>query len=152
MKDFFPFIIGPLVALVVYTYLKNNNKCNRLKKSSLLIFLLAFIITEVGRSFYRPYIYSEEIRDFFIADTIGNSLGTIATIFFILTIIGKGSQKDVFIILYVVVGLILYEGFNILSNYPVDIKDIICILIFGLISLLIYWVLLKRQARYKNNC
>ena len=46
-----------------------------------LIFVSMFIFTEIGRKIYRPYIYSNEIFDYWIADTIGNLTGTIAIFF-----------------------------------------------------------------------
>jgi len=147
MNDFIPFVVGPLAALAVYIYLMKNNKLSRLKKSSLLIFLIAFIITEAGRSFYRPYIYSNNLNDYFLADTIGNSFGTVTAIFFILTVVGKGRTKDILIIILVITGLLLYESINIFLNSSIDTRDIISTIIFGIISILIYKALLIPEEK-----
>ena len=47
-----------------------------------LTFVFMFFFTEIGRKIYRPYIYSNGIFDFWIADTIGNFTGTITIIYF----------------------------------------------------------------------
>ena len=47
-----------------------------------LTFAFMFVLTEIGRKIYRPYIYANDIFDFWIADTIGNFTGTIAIVFF----------------------------------------------------------------------
>ena len=146
MKPFIPFIFIPILGVGTYYYLKKTGRFNYLRKRTLLISVFAFTLTEIGRSFYRPFIYANKVNDFFIADTIGNSLGTITAIFFLLTIVGKENSKDFYLIFTVTVGLILYEGSNILFNYQVDINDIISTILFGFVSALIYWRLLKRKA------
>lgn len=56
----------------------------------LVIGLSALLFLEfVARPIYRPFIYSRNIFDFHIADTLGNSLGTIAGIFIIITFLGR---------------------------------------------------------------
>ena len=146
MKPFIPFFFISVAAVGIYYYLIKTGRLTPLRKATLLISVFAFTLTEIGRSFYRPYIYANKINDFFIADTIGNSLGTVTAIFFLLTIVGKENSKDYYLIFIVTVGLILYEGFNIFSNHPVDINDIISTILFGFVSALIYWRLLKRKA------
>ena len=147
MEPFIPFIFISILGSGTYYYLKKTGRFDPLRKRTLLISVFAFTLTELGRGFYRPYIYGNNINDFFIADTIGNSLGTVTAIFFILTIIGKENQKDLLLIALLTFGLILYEGVNIFSNYPVDINDIISIVLFGFISAQIYWQLLKQKPK-----
>jgi hypothetical protein len=72
MDNYIPFILIPFVCWGVLHYLKKNNNLTSLKKWTLFIAITAFSITELGRSFYRPYIYKNGIKDFHIADTIGN--------------------------------------------------------------------------------
>lgn len=52
----------------------------KLKKTTLTIGASAFLLTEIARSFYRPYIYANDITYWVVADTIGNSLGTVDVI------------------------------------------------------------------------
>ena len=49
-----------------------------------VIAVLFFFLTEIGRNIYRPYIYTNNIDDYGIADSIGNSGGIIVQIFFML--------------------------------------------------------------------
>ena len=38
-----------------------------------------FVLTEIGRDIYPPRVYSHNINDFGIADTVGNHLGPVST-------------------------------------------------------------------------
>ena len=71
------------------------------------VFISMFILTEIGRRIYRPYIYANDIFDFWIADTIGNFTGTITVIFFELTIINPEHRKGRLFLLLIPIGLIL---------------------------------------------
>lgn len=59
-----------------------------------LIFVFMFVLTEIGRKIYRPYIYSNDIFDYWIADTIGNLTGTIAIIFLILLVLIQNINRE----------------------------------------------------------
>jgi hypothetical protein len=60
----------------------SNWKFTRERGINLSIGFSAVLIYEfLARPIYRPYIYKNNINDFHLADTIGNSLGTIAIIF-----------------------------------------------------------------------
>ena len=103
-----------------------------------LIAVLFFFLTEIGRNIYRPFIYSNNIDDYGIADSIGNSGGIIVQIFFMLAILNSPRKKVFHVIGFIVIGYILYE---ILQPYlprgVFDWKDIYGTLIGGVISLLI---------------
>lgn len=108
-----------------------------------IIFLLAFIITEIGRKVYRPYIYSNGIFDFWIADTIGNFTGTIAIIFFDLAIINLPDEKRTkgkWFVLFITIGLIIYEMVQYIlpGRNTCDWRDIVATIIAGLISFGLY--------------
>jgi len=120
-----------------------------LKKITLIIGLIAFFLTEMARSFYRPYIYQNELFDYYIADTIGNSLGTVTAIFMILTLAGKGSKKDYHFIGILVLGLLAYEGMNLLGTTPFDWRDAVATIIFGILSWIVYAYLLRKT--YSND-
>lgn len=144
MDRFIPFILLPVISFGVTNYLKRKNNFTPLKKRTLIITMIAYSITELGRSFYRPYIYSHNINDYFVADTIGNSLGTVTAIFMILTLAGKGDKSDWKIFAIIIPGLLLYELLNLTGKTAVDINDMIATLIFGGISAFIYYNLLKK--------
>lgn len=63
----------------------------------LSIGVTAILIYELlARPIYRPYIYNNKIYDFHVADTIGNSLGTVAAVFILIGFIGHGRVKACF--------------------------------------------------------
>lgn len=146
MDNYIPFILIPFIYWGVLHYLKKNNNFTSLNKSTLFIAIIAFSITELGRSFYRPYIYENKIADYFIADTIGNSFGTMTAIFMILTLSGKGTNKDWILVLIIIAGLLVYELLNLTGKTAIDINDMIATVIFGTISALIYLFLLRKYG------
>ena len=117
-----------------------------LKKITLTIGASAFFLTEMARSFYRPYIYAHDINDWVVADTIGNSLGTVAAVFMILTMSGRGTSWDWRLVGMVIAGLIAYEMLNIFGDHPFDVNDVIATLVFGTISIAIYARILARYG------
>jgi len=149
MDNYIPFILIPFIYWGVLYYLKKKDNLTPLKKITLFIGIAAFSITELGRSFYRPYIYANKIDDYFIADTIGNSFGTITAIFMILTLSGKGTKKDWSIVFIIIAGLLVYELLNLSGKTSVDINDLIATIVFGIISVLIYYFLLRKYG--ENN-
>ena len=144
MDRYIPFILIPFIYWGIIHFLKKKNDFTALKKQTLFIGMSAYFITEMARSFYRPYIYSHRIDDFLIADTIGNSFGTMTAIFIILTLSGKGTHKDWKIVLMIIAGLLFYELLNLTGKTAIDTNDMIATLIFGTISALIYFLLLKK--------
>jgi L-rhamnose isomerase len=109
-----------------------------LKKITLTIGASAFFLTEMARSFYRPYIYANDIDDWVIADTIGNSLGTVAAVFMILTMSGRGTSWDWRLVGMVIAGLIGYEMLPVFGNRPFDVNDVVATIVFGCVSIVAY--------------
>jgi hypothetical protein len=104
---------------------------------NLLVGLGALVLTEVGRHVYRPFIYRRGIDDFHIADTLGNSLGTVATIFVLLAIFGRDHKSDDRIIVSATVGTVLYELASPLLGKPIDPWDATATIIAGGLSWLL---------------
>ena len=146
MDNYVPFILIPFISWGVLHYLKRKNALTSLKKITLLIAVAVYAITELGRSFYRPYIYANNINDYHIADTIGNSFGTMTAIFMVITLSGKGTNKDWNIFLIIIPGLLVYELLNITGKTAIDINDMIATIIFGVISAIIYFLILKKYG------
>jgi len=110
-----------------------------------LIFLVTFFITEAGRKIYRPYIYANDIFDYWIADTIGNLTGTIAIIFFDFAGINPTHRQGRLFLLLITFGLIIYELLQYFSPKSIlDWRDMIATLMAGLISWGLYEILLKK--------
>jgi len=109
-----------------------------------ITFLIAFVLTEIGRHLYRPYIYNNKINDFGIADSIGNSGGIIVQIFFGLAIINSTKKKGIRLIAFFTIGYILYEIIQpFLPKGVFDWQDIYGTLIGGIIGLLIFLLIQK---------
>lgn len=103
-----------------------------------ITFAFFFIMTVVGREIYRPYIYHNGIYDFGFADVVGNLLGGIAIIFFLLAINHATRIQGLRIIILVTIGVTIYELLQpVLPRGVMDWKDVISTPIAGLISLLL---------------
>ena len=112
-------------------------------------FVFSFIMTEIGRFYYRPYIYENNINDLGIADSIGNLGGIVVQIFFGLALVNSSKKKGFRVIAFFVVGYILYEIIQpILPKGVFDWLDIYGTVLGGIIGLLLYLlihVLTKRN-------
>lgn len=146
MANYIPLILIPFIAWGVRRHLTAKGDYSSLKKTTLGIGISAYFLTEMARSFYRPYIYANNINDWVIADTIGNSLGTITAIFMILTMSGRGTKWDWRLVGMVILGLIGYEMLNLGNNHPFDINDVIATIIFGGVSAIVYAKILARHT------
>ena len=112
--------------------------------------MVAFLFTECGRFVYRPYIYENNINDFGIADSIGNSGGIVVQIFIGLALINSTFNKGFRLIGLFVGGYILYEILQpILPKGTFDWLDIYGTLIGGMVGLLSYLIIhsLVKQNR-----
>ena len=108
------------------------------------IALTFFVITEIGRNVYRPYIYSNEIDDYGLADSIGNLGGIVVQIFFMLAIFNSPRTKGLRVIVFLVTGYIFYEIVQpLLPKGVFDWKDIYGTVIGGVISTLIFMLIPK---------
>ena len=111
-----------------------------------VIFVFMFILTEIGRKIYRPYIYSNDIFDYWIADTIGNLTGTIAIIFFDFAGVNPTHRQGRIFLIIIPLGLIVYELLQYFSPRSIlDWRDMIATLIAGLISWGIFEFLFKKM-------
>jgi hypothetical protein len=105
-------------------------------------FAFFFILTEIGRQIYRPYVYQNEIKDLGFADVIGNLLGTVAVIFFGLGLNHANRAQSIRVIVFITVGITIYELLQpVLPRGVLDWKDVISTPIAGLFSLMLVLVL-----------
>lgn len=116
-----------------------NWRLTRERIINLSIGVSAIVIYEfIARPFYRPYIYRNNINDFHLADTIGNSLGTIATVFFLLGCIGQGRIQHLFLIKTITIAVTIYEIAHPLLGKPIDPWDIVATLLTGGLCFTLY--------------
>jgi len=99
--------------------------------TNFIIGISAVVLYEIARATYRPYIYSQGINDFHIADTIGNSLGTVAAIFVFTSLLGRDLAQDYFMIRTVTISVAVYELAHPLLGKPIDPWDLVATVIAG---------------------
>lgn len=114
---------------------------------NMLIGLSAVLLYEVARAYYRPFVYTHAINDFHVADTLGNSLGTIATVFVFTSLLGRQRTQDYFLLRTVAIGVLVYEMAHPLLGKPIDPWDLAATLIAGGVCEGVYRFLHGRQPR-----
>jgi hypothetical protein len=98
---------------------------------NLLVGLSAVSLYEIARAYYRPVIYANGINDYHIADTVGNSLGTVATVFVLTSLLGRQQTQDYFFIRVVTISVLVYEMAHPLLGKPIDPWDMAATIIAG---------------------
>ncbi len=146
MDAWIPFVLLPIIAWGVRHKLIREDEWSPLKRVTLGIGMSAWFVTELGRSFYRPYIYANDIDDWVVADTIGNSFGTVTAIFMILTMAGRGTAWDWRLVGIVIAGLVGYEATNLTGHHGFDVNDVLATLVFGALSAVAYSRMLARHG------
>lgn len=117
-------------------------KLTKTRMIHLAIGLTAVLVYEfIARPFYRPFIYANNIQDFHLADTIGNTLGTVATIFVFVGLIGERREQHQFLIKTIILSVALFELAHPLLGKPVDGWDLLATVITGGLCLLLYNVI-----------
>jgi hypothetical protein len=127
-------------------------KFDLLRLIYLLAFLLSFGITEFGRKIYRPYIYSHNMNDFGLADSIGNLGGILVQTFIGMTLLNPSRKQGLRLILLFIVGYIVYEILQpFLPRGTFDWMDIYGTLLGGgfgtLIFLGLHWLRNRLPAK-----
>lgn len=106
--------------------------------------ITALLIYEfIGRPYYRPYIYSNHINDFHIADTLGNSLGTIALVFILASLFSEEKTKGKSMIVLGTVIALLMEILHPLLGKPIDLWDMLASLITGILCFALFVFIFK---------
>jgi len=136
--------------------LKTELKNWRLTKYKAINFAIgtsALLIYEfIGRPIYRPYIYTNKINDFHIADTLGNTFGALTTIFFLIAILSNDTIKGNYLIKFGTFIVAIYELASPLLGKPIDIWDIGATILTGFLSYLIYnFIFQDRQIKHKTT-
>lgn len=113
----------------------------------MMVGISAVILYETARAYYRPFIYSNGINDYHIADTLGNSLGTVATVFVFASLLGRQSAQDSFLIRAVTISVLVYEVAHPLLGKPIDPWDIAATVLAGLFCEVLYRILHGQQSK-----
>jgi len=117
-------------------------KFSPLRGAYFCTFALLFLFTEWGRKVYRPYVYANGVRDWGMADVMGNLSGSLAIIFFDLGVTHATRAQGLRIIGLVTVGLIAYEVVQgVLPRSVFDWKDVAATLLAGGIAVVVLLIL-----------
>lgn len=120
---------------------------SRRRKINMAIGITAVLLCEVARAYYRPFIYLNEINDFHIADTLGNSLGTAGTVFVFVSLLGHSKTQEHFLIRTTVISVLVYEVAHPLLGKPIDPWDLIATIIAGFFCETLYRVIHERNQQ-----
>lgn len=122
--------------------LKEGIKNWRFTKEKIIFLSLglsALLIYEfIASPIYRPYIYSHNIYDFHIADTIGNSIGTMATVFLFIGLVGYSKIQSIFLINTITISITIYELAHPALGKKIDPWDIAATILTGIFCLIFY--------------
>ena len=118
-----------------------HDRPTRARLVYLLTGILALVVTEIGRTYYRPFIYRHRISDFHVADTLGNSFGTVAAVFIGLAIFGRGDDTDRRILVTGTVSVFVYELAHPLLGRHIDPWDLAATVVGGLFAAGVYRLL-----------
>ena len=125
-----------------------NWKLTRYKAVNFFVGISALLIYEfVGRPIYRPYIYKNGINDFHLADTLGNTLGTLTTIFFLIAILSNEKTKGNYLIKLGTFSVVVFELAHPILGKPIDIWDVIATILTGFISFFFYNSIFNSQQK-----
>jgi hypothetical protein len=138
---------GPRPLWLLFTDREAFRTVDVLRVTYAAIAVGAFLLTEAGRTIYRPYIYETGINDFGIADSMGNLGGIVVQVFASLAILNSQKAKVFNVIGFLVAGYILYELVQpYLPRGVFDWKDIYGTIIGGAVSALLVallWLLVR---------
>ena len=108
---------------------------------NMIVGISALLLCEAARAYYRPFIYSHDINDFHVADTLGNSLGTVAAVFVFAALLGRDRAQDYFLIRTVTISVLVYEVAHPLLGKPIDPWDMVATVLAGIFCEVIYRLL-----------
>jgi hypothetical protein len=119
----------------------------RRRLKNLAVGLAALALTELARAYYRPFVRSRGLNDLHLADTLGNSLGTVTTVFVLLAVFGRGEAAYDRQFLYIApVSVFLYELAHPLLGRPIDPWDLLATVVAGGLAAGLYHRLHGRLA------
>ena len=115
------------------------------QKVSFLIGLAFIIIGLLVKTFYRSYIYTNEINDFGLADSLPSLFYVIG---FSQLLMISSFKFPSLVILFVSLGSVVYEFKQFYISDHLDIPDIVASIVGGIVS---YMILLWVEKKYPQR-
>jgi len=129
-----------------------NWKFTKYKAINFAIGISGLLIYEfIGRPIYRPYIYNNKINDFHIADTLGNTFGTLPTIFILIAILTSDTIKGNYLIKLGTFSVVVFEFASPMLGKPIDFWDICATVLTGLFSYMAYNFIFNERRHIKRT-
>ena len=92
------------------------------------------VLTHLGDTYYRDWVYSNQIADFGLANYLPSITGTITTIFLLIGLSKESFKKAPTSAFWVMVGCVIYEVIQpILGTGVFDWLDLVAVVITGCI-------------------
>ena len=107
----------------------------------------AVVAYELARAFYRPWVRANRIADWHVADTLGNSLGTVGAVFGLVAVLGGDEKRDRFLMNAIIIGAFVFELAHPLLGKRIDPADLVATLFAGGFCLLLYRLLHGKPGR-----
>jgi len=118
---------------------------DRVRGAFFCVSVLAFIVTELGRHVYRPYVRAREIHDFGLAGSIGNLGGIVVQIFLMMAVMNPTRKQSFRLAAFLSVGYIVYEFVQpILPRGTFDWNDVFATFVGFCVSSLILLIVWRR--------
>jgi len=129
-------------------FLNGSIKINILfRKTFLSIGIAALILTAIGDSIYRNWIYSNNYFDFGLANYLPSITGTISAVFLLCSVSRNFPGDIVKSASSVIVGCALYEMLQPVFRTGVfDWQDLIAVLLTGIVVLLVFKAFSKKTG------
>jgi len=125
-----------------------------MKTKAFILLILFLALTVYLGNYYRPYIYENKIEDYGIAD-VGYNIIAVINISLISWIgIFKITRNKIIDVLIITVGYLVHELLSCFWPFlfgVFDTKDCIALFISGLISLLILFILNRKEFNEHKN-
>ncbi len=109
-----------------------------------------FVVLLIVNFIYRPYVYSHQLVDYYIADTINNFFAVLIA-YIILPVLIKHKFSEFSLVLQITIGFICYEIIQYLIGFGTfDIKDIFSSCLAGLL-LSLFIIVRKKVLKYSGG-
>lgn len=107
------------------------------------------VLTHIGDTYYRDWVYTNQIADFGLANYLPSITGTITAIFLLIGLSKESFTKAPASAFWVMVGCVMYEVMQpTLGTGVFDWQDLVAVVVTGCI---VVFTLKKSNNGYKRN-